>query len=297
MANEAHKGWDGKSRGGHTGYLIFVRVIRLLGIRGAYTLLAFVALYFIPFAPRATWAIWNYHRCRRGLSRMAAVVALYRHYYCFGQTLIDKIALRGGLANRYHFCFGEAFESFLALLEQGHGAVLIGAHVGCWEAGAGFFGQYGRKINIVMYDAEHQRIKELLDKEEMEEHAYSIIPVNEDPIEALLRMKVAVDRGELVCFNGDRYLDPNSAVEMELMGGRVKLPKGPFLIASKCRVPVIFYYAMREPKRTYRFHFTIASEGGRAEVPTLMQHYATSLETLMQHYPYQWFNFYSFWNE
>lgn len=81
------------------------------------------------------------------------------------------------------------------------------------------------------------------------------------------------------------------------MGGRVKLPKGPFLIASKCRVPVIFYYAMREPKRTYRFHFTIASEGGRAEVPTLMQHYATSLETLMQHYPYQWFNFYPFWNE
>ena len=44
---------------------------------------------------------------------------------------------------------------------------MIGAHVGNWEIGAPFFDEYGKKINIVMFDAEHKRIKEILEKERL----------------------------------------------------------------------------------------------------------------------------------
>ena len=36
---------------------------------------------------------------------------------------------------------------------------MIGAHVGNWEIGAPFFDEYGKKINIVMFDAEHEADK------------------------------------------------------------------------------------------------------------------------------------------
>ena len=57
---------------------------------------------------------------------------------------------------------------------------MIGAHVGNWEIGVPFVDDYGKKINIVMYDAEHRRIKEILEKNGQDKE-FKIIPVNEDP--------------------------------------------------------------------------------------------------------------------
>lgn len=51
MATEQGKEWTGKSRGGGIGHAVFIFLIRHCGIRSAYLLLAFVACYFIPFAP------------------------------------------------------------------------------------------------------------------------------------------------------------------------------------------------------------------------------------------------------
>ena len=91
MASSSEKQWSGKSRGGKFGYQFFAYTIRLLGIRCAYCFLAFIVIYFIPFAPKATRAIWSYNRQRRRLGILASVKELYCHYYVFGQTLVDKI--------------------------------------------------------------------------------------------------------------------------------------------------------------------------------------------------------------
>ena len=42
--------------------------------------------------------------------------------------------------------------------------IMIGAHVGNWEIGTPLFNDYIKKMNVVMYDAEHQKIKEILKK-------------------------------------------------------------------------------------------------------------------------------------
>ena len=295
MHAEEQKKWSGKSRGGRFGYLFVVHTIRLLGLRAAYALLALVAIYFIPFAPKATRAIWLYNRRQRGLGVLRSVVELYRHYYTFGQTLIDRIALRAGMQSRFRFEF-DNYERFLQIINEPGGTVLIGAHVGCWEAGAGFFGKYGKKINIVMFDAEHEQIKEIL-RESGRQGDYKIIPVNQGALEAILEIKFALDRGEYACFNGDRYLDRATALECDFMGGKAHFPVGPFRIASRCRVPVVFYYAMREKGRRYRFLFSEVPPTESRRTETLMTAYLCSLETLLARYPRQWFNFYPFWNE
>ena len=58
----AEGGWKGKSRGGKTGYSIFIYLIRHTGLFPAYCLLVLVAAYFVPASPSSTKDIWNYAR-------------------------------------------------------------------------------------------------------------------------------------------------------------------------------------------------------------------------------------------
>lgn len=289
------KPWNGKSRGGRFGYQFFVYTIRVLGIGCAYGFLAFIVVYFIPFAPSATRAVWRYNRQRRGLGRWAAAREVYMHYYVFGQTLIDKIAMRGGLAGRYRYEF-DNYERFLEILNSGTGVVMIGAHIGCWEAGAGFFGKYGKKINIVMLDAEHRQIKAVLEDNAEAANNYKIIALNRDVVDAVLQMKIALNGGEYVCFNGDRYMGRENTAVVDFLGSQAVFPMGLFRVAAKCRVPIVFYYAMRERGRTYRFIFEEPQSGTKPTAESLLADYAQSLERVVRKYPRQWFNFYDFWN-
>lgn len=293
--NKTEKQWNGKSRGGRFGYQFFVYTIRLLGLRCAYIFLAFIVIYFIPFAPKATRAIWRYNRQKRRLGVLASVKELYCHYYVFGQTLIDKMAMRGGLNEKYRYEF-DNYTRFLEILNSGEGVVMIGAHIGCWEAGAGFFGTYGKKINIVMLDAEHQQIKDVLEENASQENNYNIIPLNQNIIDAMLQIKVALNNGEYICFNGDRYMEKDHTAVVDFMGTKALFPMGLFKIAAKCRVPVVFYYSMREPNRTYRFIFEEPVIDGKMTTEKLLEQYVKSLEKIVEKYPRQWFNFYDFWN-
>lgn len=296
MDKEGRREWDGKSRGGRFGHQFFVWTIRVFGVRSAYWLLALIVVYFIPFAPKATRSIWQYNRRRRGLGRGRSMWELYCHYYVFGQTLIDKVAMKGGLAGKYKFEF-DNYDRFIEVLNGGQGVVMIGAHVGCWEAGAAFFGKYGAKINIVMFDAEHRQIKEVIEQSAECGDNYKVIAVNRDAIDAMVQIKIALNEGEYICFNGDRYVDEHSTVAKRLMGAEVRLPSGPFRIAAKCRVPVVFYYAMRETGRKYRFVFEEPRAVSRNGAEDLIEQYVESLERILRRYPRQWFNFYDFWKE
>lgn len=287
------KQWNGKSRGGKSGYRFFIRVVRYLGTRWAYFFLSLIVIYFVPFAPKATAAVWQYNRKRLKYGVLRSMKELYMHYYVFGQTLIDKIAIAGGLRQKYSFEF-ENYDRFLEIINDRSGAIIIGAHVGCWEAGTAFFGKYGKRINIVMLDAEHPEIKREM-AENTREGDFKIIPVNEDGLTAMLEIKAALNDGGYVCFNGDRYLDREASVAKQFMGAEARFPTGPFLIASRLHVPVVFYFAVREPKHTYRFIFREA-EPGNTDRDGLMDDYVSILEEVVCKYPRQWFNFYKFWN-
>lgn len=295
MPKQPQKNWDGKSRGGRFGHLFFVYTLKMLGVRAAYVFLAFIVPYFVLFAPKATRAVWKYNRRIWKYGFFSSIAKLFRHYYTFGQTLIDKIAIKSGMAGRYHFEF-DNYERFLQIIDDGRGAVMIGAHVGCWEAGSVFFGKYGRKINVVMFDSERREIKEVIERGSSGRN-FKLIPVNTDTVSAMIRIKVALNNGEYVCFNGDRYLDRSNSLSAKLRGFDAAFPAGPFRIPVRCGVPVVFHYAMRERGRTYRFIFREAELNTETTDRELLGQYAESLDRILESYPQQWFNFYDFWNE
>lgn len=153
------------------------------------------------------------------------------------------------MIDKYHFKFNH-YQEFLNVLDGDQGVIMIGAHVGNWEIGTPFFNDYSKKMNVVMYDAEHQKIKEIL-KKNGQQQPYKIIPVNEDNLAHIFKITEALDHKEYVCFQGDRYLNADKLLTCKFMGHEAHFPIGPFLLASRMKVPVVFYFAMREAKQTY----------------------------------------------
>lgn len=294
MADKQKK-WDGRSRGGRTGYLIFAFILKHLGLGFAYCLLAFVVPYFLVFAPSQTSASWHYQRRRLHRGRLRSLAGLYSHYFNFGQALIDKMAMAAGAAERFSFEY-DNYDKALEIVGRHEGAIFIGAHIGNWEVASHFFGEYGKDISVVMYQNENRDIKELL------EQMYGTLPfkpiaINLDPLGAMIEIKAALNAGGYVCFDGDRYVDRNSAVERDFMGGKVLIPEGPYRIASKCRVPVIFFFAMREKRRKYRFIFEELPAVDCSKAGNIIDAYLLSLGDKIARYPMQWFNFYDFWED
>ncbi len=286
--SQSDKQWDGKSRGGAFGYRFFVFLIRVFGIQSAYIFLTFVAIHFIPFAPKATYAIWQYNRKIQKYGVLQSIWKLFIHYYIFGQTIIDRVAINNGLVGKYHFEF-ENYDKFLKVLDSGS-AVIISAHIGCWGIGTTHYGDYAKDMNVVMYDAEYEKIKTTL---ESQDSAYKVIPVNEGGIESLLRIKAALDAKQYVCFQGDRYVSKLSTTKQRFMQYDALFPIGPTLLASKFKQVTVIYFAMRERGKKYRFKFLVIDKPSTQQ--ELMDAYITELEKTLKQYPQQWFNFYNFW--
>ena len=150
---------------------------------------------------------------------------------------------------------------------------------------------------MVMYDAEHRRVKEALNRFGQRTEL-RIIPVGDDPLASILDIKAALDRNECVSFMGDRFLNAHRTFEADFLGRRARFPQGPFLIAERMQVPVVFYFATRERHRTYRFRFFIAGveTGRRRDGSRCFEAFLPLLEEEVRRRNEQWFNFYKFWN-
>ncbi len=287
--------WEGKSKGTVFGYRIFVFFIKKLGLRAAYSLLFFVALYYCFFSSKSTKAIYYYVRERLGYSKWKSAISVFQNYFVFGQTIIDKIAISSGMRERFTYEF-DGVENILKLIKDGEGGILISAHVGNFELAEYFFDELEDKsqINLVTTDAEHREIKEYFDKV-LQKSSIKFILIEED-MSHIYKINEALGKGELVCFTGDRYFEGSKALSGDLLGAEAKFPAGPFQIAARLEKPVAFVYVMKETATHYHL-YARTTKVPRREAALLLERYMASVEWMIEKYPLQWFNYFSFWNE
>src|SRR4249919_774933 len=153
--------WQGRSKGTPLGYRIFVAIIKKLGVRSAYLLLSIVAFYYFLFSYKSSKIIFDFYHRKLKYNIPVSLYKLYRNYYLLGQTLIDKIAIMSGSGQNYTFNFdGEENLRMITGLQKG--GLLLSAHIGNWEIAGYLLKRLNTRINIVMFDGEHQKIKQYL---------------------------------------------------------------------------------------------------------------------------------------
>ncbi len=286
--------WEGKSKGTVTGYKIFIFLIHKFGIRGAYVLLYFVAFYYCFFAAKSTKAIYQYLKKILQYSTVKSLFSIYKSYLIFGKILIDKAAISSGLKNKFSYSHNGQ-ENIKELLAKKEGGILISAHIGNFEIAQIFFDEIDvhSQINLVIADAEHRQIKEYLESVTTRSRVKLIVV--QDDMSHIYQITTAINNGELVCFSGDRFIPGNKTLTSNLLGTPCKLPSGPFLLASRLKVPVLFLYVMKEKHMKYSLYAHPAQFKNRDEIG-LLNEYTKSVELMLEKYPLQWFNYYDFWN-
>ncbi|MCX2678328.1 lipid A biosynthesis acyltransferase [Galbibacter sp. EGI 63066] len=285
--------WSGKSKGTVLGYKIFIFFIKNVSVRAAYFILYFVALYYLLFSFKSNKAIYYYFRRRLKYSVFKSVIAIYKSYFVFGQTLIDKTAISAGLRNKFTYEF-DGINKLKQLLQDGKGGILISAHVGNFEIAEFFFNEVDEnsQINLVTTDSEHRAIKEYLESVTSKSEIKFIL-INED-LSHIYEINNALSNNELVCFTGDRYFEGSKYLETDFLGAPAKFPAGPFLLASRLKTPVAFVYVMKETAKHYHLYTRITSVVHR-DAEDLLGKYVGSVEGMLKKYPYQWFNYFDFW--
>lgn len=286
--------WDGKSKGTLLGYKIFVFLIKKMGIRAAYGLLVFVALYYFFFSPRSFRSIYYYLHHRQGYNAWQAVWKVYQTYFVFGQTIIDKIAISSGLRDRFTYQF-DGIDILKEVLANKNGGVLISAHVGNFEIANKFFADIdlNLQINLVSADQERTVIKEYISSIS-EKPSVKFIHLQDD-MSHVFAINDVLSNNELICFTGDRYFEGAKTLSAPLLGKETLFPAGPFRIASRLSTPVVFVYVMRKPGLHYHLYARRATGVKRRDPQSYLTAYIQSVESILKQYPLQWFNFFDFW--
>ncbi|MEH6535281.1 MAG: lipid A biosynthesis acyltransferase [Psychroserpens sp.] len=287
--------WEGKSRGSVLGYKIFVFCIKKLGLRSAYFVLFFVATYFCFFAISSSKSIYYYSRKRRNYSKLKSILNIYKSYYVFGQTIIDKIAISSGLRDKFTYHF-DGVDQLRNILKAKKGGILISAHVGNFEIAEHFFNELEENvaISLLTTDAEHSNIKAYIESV-TNKSSVNLIIIKDD-LSHVFEINAALSRNEIICITGDRYIKDTKSLTHELLGKDAKFPAGPFLLGSRLKVPVLFVYVMKETSKHYHL-YARTTEVRYRDHEALLKSYAESLEWILNKYPLQWFNYFDFWKD
>jgi predicted LPLAT superfamily acyltransferase len=288
--------WDGKSKGTTAGYRIFVKVIRTFGVGPAYALLRFVAVWYLLFSRKTSRHILQFFK-RLGYGKWRSLRMLYANYCALGETLIDRVVLMADVPHRLSFDF-DGEEYLRQMVAERKGGLLVSAHAGNWEIAGFLLRRLGTTVNIVMYDAEHERIKQYLEQVTGGRGQSRIIVVKED-LSHIYEISDALARNELVCMHADRFVPGNKTISMPFLGQEARFPLGPTLIAVMFKVPVSFTFAMKEGSYHYRFSATapVVYDKGSDKDPvrTMMTEFIVQMENKVKKYPTQWYNYYDFW--
>jgi predicted LPLAT superfamily acyltransferase len=288
--------WQGKSKGTPLGYRIFVWVIKTFGVLPAYFLLRFVVLYFFLFSWKSSRQIFSVYHRKLGYRRLSSFIKIYKNYYLLGQSIIDKVVVMSGIKNKFSFDFdGEDNLRKIAGLQRG--GILLSAHIGNWDVAGHLLKRLETRINIVLFDGEHQKIKQYLEGVTGKPNVNIIVIKND--LSHIYQISDAFKNNELVCMHADRFIEGNKTLTSDFLGEKARFPLGPFLLAHKFKVPVSFVFAMKERPLHYHFFASEIKEYHHLEKEAALQkmlsNFSEEMENKVKKYPEQWYNYYNFW--
>ena len=274
------------------------RLATLCGRRAMKPVVAVVAGWYCLFDSRARHASREWLRRVQGGPVQRGQV--FRHIRTFAQVTLDRVFLLTGKDRGLEFtCTGQQHLS--AQIATGRGAVLLGAHLGSYEAMCAGGVHEGIPIHIVGHFENARRINAVLSRLSPGRTA-QVIHIGDDPVGVMARVRARIEAGHLVALLGDRVGLSDRVVRVPFLGETAAFPAGPFLLAHVLRCPVFLVFGLYTDPGRYDLHCEPFAErielprSGRDEaLQVIVRRYAERLEHHARRAPYNWFNFFDFW--
>ena len=293
-------------RGTRPGVRFLAACHRVLGEHGTRVVLWPVVAYFLLTGAQARHASMDYLARLRRFSGASTPVpgwrSSFRHMMAFAESALHKVAAWAGQLDGLAVQFPERAR-FEALLASGRGALLLGAHFGNLEMTRAIAAQHRlAKVTAVVYSEHAAAFRGTLEAVSPEASA-NLVHVTDIGPDTIIALKEKIERGELLVIVGDRTpaAQNGRVCSVDFLGAPAEFAQGPFVLAYLLECPVYLFFCPREGA-DYRIYFEPFAE--RVELPRrarleavrgYARRYAERLEALCVRTPYQWFNFYPYW--
>ena len=226
---------------------------------------------------------------------------MLRHFHAFASTIHDRVFLLTGRQRLFNVQVHGA-DHLSEILRRGRGCILLGAHLGSFELLRALGKSDGiPAVNMVMHAADTSHTMRAVSRIAPELSGRVIAPGRPD---TMMKVSECLERGEIVGFLGDRPLRGARVLAYDFFGASADFPLGPLLIAGTVGAPVVTFFGLYEGGARYEVFLEELTEGivvAKAEREAwalqCLARYVERLERYARRSPYNWFNFYDYWNE
>ncbi len=228
----------------------------------------------------------------------------FRHYMSFFEMALDKVAAWIG-----HMKFDQVeYQGELNLehiMASDKGGMILVSHLGNMEfCRAAARGSHKFRLHVLLHSKNSERFNRML-RAFNPLSKVNIIEVTDIGPDTILYLKELISQGDWIIIAGDRVpVKGTGRVSLApFLGKDAPFSQGPYILASLLDCPVYTAIAIREGKKFKVFVDLFAEKVilNRSSRMTDIQGYAhqfsAHLEKYVLLYPYQWFNFFDFWNE
>jgi len=244
------------------------------------------------------------HRASKHFFTLAKRQTRWSDYYCqllcFSRCLVDRVTILIGDADQFEVR-PSGRKALMEARQDGRGLIMLGSHLGSFEACKLLArDRMDIDIHIVAYFAGSTKIRQALDAINPKLQQNFIDPTEPD---AVFQMRDVIDSGGILAILGDRTGIGEKQVQVNFMGEPAYLPTGPYYLAAILHCPIFCFFGLRVGHYVYDTyaiklaeHITLARGQRQQQAQAYAQKYANLLADKACEYPYNWFNFYEFWN-
>ncbi len=286
------KRWNGTTFGNGLMHRWLIALLRWIPVRVIY---AFTSIFIVPpclfISGRLTY---RYFRHQHGYTPLRAAWATYRNHCLFSQVVIDRFAMFAG--QHFHVDM-EGYEHFRWLARQPEGFIQLSSHVGNYEIAGYTLVAEDKPFNALVFMGEKESVMNGRNQMFTDTHI-KMIPVSSD-LNHIFLINQALAKGEIVSMPADRNLGSEKTIILPFLHGKAAFPQGPFRVATMRQLNVLTVNVMKTAPKRYKIHITRLSYDHSLprdkQIEQLAEAYVNELERMMKMYPYQWYNYFDFW--
>jgi predicted LPLAT superfamily acyltransferase len=292
--------WLDRPEGGSAfGYQLISKFALLCGRSAARLVLYPVTLFYLLRRGPERRASRTY--LSRVFGRPATIFEVARHVYCFAAVIMDRVYMLSEKFKRFDIRV-TGLDALHAAMDEKRGVLIFGAHLGSFDALRVLSEKRPDvKTRVVIDIGQNPTLSTILNALNPA-LARSIINARQDGMKTALAIKEALDEHSLVTLMVERARPDNAVVTAEFLGHPAPFPTAPWLLAATLKAPVVLCFGFYRGGNRYDLHFesfassiAIERKDRLASLTRIVQQFADRLTHYARLAPYNWFNFYDFW--